>query len=160
MQQIEKYFTGETAQCMVGIFIAVISVGVAFYFLHVGKPLLKGIAYPLILISLLLLIICAGVVWRTPSDIKRVSGFYQAAPEKIKTDEIPRMEKVMTSFKMIKRVEMVLGVAGILMFIFFRKNDLMMGIGIGLTVEAVIMLSFDLVAEDRGKIYLDFLKSL
>jgi hypothetical protein len=101
MNHIEKYFADENFQCLIGIGISLVSIGLAFYFTYTGKPMLKGVSYPFFAISFILLLSCAGVVWRTPKDIKRLGGFYQAEPAKLKTAELPRMEKVMTSFKII-----------------------------------------------------------
>lgn len=158
MDSILKYFNGEKAQCTIGLLVAIVFILVAAYFLWLQQPFLKGVAYITLLVSVLLGSICAGVVWRTPKDIARVSSFYQSAPEKMRTEELPRMKKVMSSFSVIKKVEIVLVAAGVLMFFFFGKNDLLRGIGIGLVAMGSLGFLFDHLAEARGKIYFDFLK--
>lgn len=160
MDNILKYFNGEKAQCSIGLLAAIVFILVSSWFLWQHQPMLKGMAYVTLLVSVLLGSVCAGVIWRTPKDIERVGSFYQNAPEKIKTEELPRMEKVMSSFSIIKKVEIVLVVAGVLLFFFLGKNDLLRGIGIGLVAMGSLGFLFDHLAEARGKIYLDFLKSL
>jgi hypothetical protein len=159
MHNIVKYFNGEKAQCSIGLLVAIVFIFVSAYFLWQQQPLLKGVAYVTLLVSVLLGSICAGVVWRTPKDIARVGAFYQSAPEKMRNEELPRMEKVMSSFSMIKKVEIVLVLAGLLLFVFFGKNDLVRGIALGLLVQGSLAYLFDHLAEARGKIYVDFLKT-
>jgi nitrogen fixation-related uncharacterized protein len=108
MEQIQSYFSGERLQCSIGIAISVVSIALATYFWNSGTPLFKGISYPFFPISILLLIICVGVVWRTPKDVARVSQYAVSEPAKLKTEELKRMERVMQNFKTIKRVELVL----------------------------------------------------
>lgn len=115
MDSILIYFNGEKTQCTVGLVFAIGFILVSAYFLWLQQPFFKGVAYVALLVSVLLGAICAGVVWRTPRDIARVSSFYQSAPEKMRTEELPRMEKVMSSFSIIKKVEIAIVLAGVLL---------------------------------------------
>ena len=159
MEPINKYFNGESFQCQMGIGVALACLLIAASFIWSGKPFLKGMAWPFILIPLMLLIICISIVIRTPGDLQRVTGFYQSAPEKLKMEELPRMEKVMAGFKMIKRIEIIMGVGGILLGLLFWNRDVWCGVGVGLFFQALIMLRFDVIAEARGKIYIEYLLS-
>ena len=163
MTSINEYFSGEKLQCSIGIAIGAISIVLALYFLlHIKTELFKGIAWPLLLISALLLTICISVVLRTPRDIERVSRFVNNAPEKIQTEEIPRMEKVMTSFKIIKAVEIVLLIAGGIMILvgFSKGYPFITGIGAGLAIQSALMFGFDYFAHERAKEYFEFLSGL
>lgn len=158
MDSILKYFNGEKAQCSIGLVFALLFILISAYFLWQQQPFLKGVAYVALAVSLLLGGVCAGVVWRTPKDIARVGTFYQTVPEKLRTEELPRMEKVMSSFAVIKKAEIALVLAGVLLFFFFGKNDLIRGVGIGLVAMGSLGFLFDHLAEARGEVYLDFLK--
>ena len=57
-------------------------------------------------------------------------------------------------------LEIVLGIAGLLMLFIFRKNELVMGIGAGLIIQTIIMLTFDIMAEARGLDYISWLRKL
>lgn len=160
MNNIEKYFEGEKLQCTLGIIISVLSISLSLYFLSQQKPLLNGTAYSFLPFSVLLLAICIGIVARTPKDIKRVTEAYQTAPQNMLKDELPRMERVMNNFTIIKKVEMVLFLAGLLLAVFFWKNDLVKGIAIGLMVQCAMLYLFDYTASKRGKAYFEFLQSL
>jgi len=160
MEPIHKYFNGESFQCQVGIGVALVCMLMAAAFIWTGKPILKGMAYPFILIPLGLLIICTTIVMRTPKDLQRVTTFYQSAPEKLKTEELPRMEKVMAGFKTLKRIEIVVGGIGLLLFLLLWNKPFWSGVGLGLFGQGIIMLCFDIIAEARGKIYLEFLQTV
>lgn len=160
MNSIEKYFEGEKLQCTIGIIISIVCISLSVYFLLQQKPVLKGIAYSFIPLSVLLLTICIGVTVRTPKDIERVTTFYKTTSQEIQTEELPRMEKVMKNFTIIRKVEIFLFVAGLLLAVFFWKNDLVRGVAIGLMIQSAMLYLFDYSAAMRGEIYLGFLKSL
>lgn len=158
MDNIISYFNGERIQCIIGLIISLIFISFSIYFLFQAKPFLKGFAYTAIPLSLLLIAICVGVILRTPSDIKRVTSI-ATSPGKIKTDEIPRMDKVMSNFAMIKKVEIGIAVLGVILILVFKNNDLIRGIATALIIEGLILFLFDHIAESKGQNYLDFLAS-
>lgn len=160
MDHILKYFSGEKLQCSIGIIIGLLGLALSIYFIYLNKVDLKGIAFAFIPLSILLLAICIGIVIRTPKDIKRVSTYYESAPNKMQTEELPRMKKVMKTFPVIKRVEIGFIIVGILLSLVFWRNDLIRGIGIGLIIQGIILYGFDHFAESRGKVYFEFLNAL
>ncbi len=160
MDNIVKYFEGEKLQCIVGAVISLICISTSIYFLFSGKPQLKGLAYVVLPLSLFLLAICVGVIARTSSDIDRVGTFLSEAPDSIESQEIPRMEKVMKSFKIIKIVELVLLIIGLILVVAFWQNELVRGVAIGLVVMGISLYAFDHLAEARGEVYIEFLRSL
>lgn len=160
MDSIVQYFNGEKLQCIVGVVISLVSIALSAYFLATQTPLVKGMAYSFLPISLLLLAICVSVILRTPGDVERVTRFYQEQPAKIQTEELPRMEKVMKSFGIIKNVELGLFLIGVVSIVLFWQNPLVRGISAGLVVQCTVMYLFDHVAESRGEVYVNYLKSL
>jgi len=158
---VEKYFNGERLQCGIGIAMALISISVGVYFLlQLKKPFTTGMSYPFLIIPGFLLMICIAVIIRSSKDIVRVNQMVQRDKPKIKTEELPRMETVMRNFKIIKRAEMAVVVVGLLLYVFLPAGTFWRGVGLGLTIQASMMLFFDLVAESRGKVYLGFLQKL
>jgi hypothetical protein len=160
MNSIEKYFEGEKLQCTIGLVISILFIALSIYFLFLQKPFYKGIAYSSLPLALLLLTICVAVVYRTPNDIRRVSAYYSTDQQKMLTDELPRMEKVMKNFSVIKKVEIVFFAIGLLLLILFWKNELVRGIAAGLMVQGIVLFLFDYYAAIRGETYFQFLKSL
>lgn len=78
---------------------------------------------------------------------------------RIQSEEIPRMIVVMNNFTLYKYIEIAQIFAGI-GFLFFLRNDLLKGIGLGLAIQSSIMLLLDIVAAAIGEVYLSFLKEL
>ena len=97
---------------------------------------------------------------RTPNDIERVSTFYKKEQSKLQSEELPRMEKVIRNFGVIKKVEIGIFLVGLILAIVFWKNDLVKGVAIGLLIQGFGLYMFDHFAESRGEVYINFLKSL
>ena len=160
MDNILAYFNGEKLQCIVGAFISIIFITFSIFSVFQQKAFLKGIGYAVLPLSILLFIICVGVVYKNSSDLERVNTFYTDDPQRIQTEEIPRMEKVMTSFDIIKKVEIAIFIIGVLLAVILWRNELMRGVAIGLMTMGICLYAFDLIAESRGEPYIQFLKSL
>lgn len=159
MHKIATYFNGEKVQCIIGIVISLACIAASVYFLTTQKPQLKGIAYSFLPLSVFLLMICVSVVSRTAKDIDRVSNFLTEEPVKLKSEELPRMKKVMRNFGIIKKVELALFVIGLMLALAFWRTDLVRGIAIGLVIQGIVLYLFDHYAEARGDNYIQFLES-
>lgn len=61
---------------------------------------------------------------RTPKDIQRVSLYYKSTPSKMQTEELPRMEKVIKTFPVIKKVEIGFILVGIFLLLLFGNNGI------------------------------------
>ena len=162
MNAINVYFSGERLQCLIGIAISILSIAFALFFLwQVKTEFYRGIAWPIIVISILFLSVCIGVVRRTPRDIERVTNYIKHEKEKVSSKEIPRMKHVLRNFKVIKIVELgllLLGI-GLLIFATVKGNLLLSGIGLGLAIQTTIILGFDYFAHGRAEVYFEFLQN-
>jgi hypothetical protein len=159
---IESYFVGEKQESLFFLLVGIIAVGLAIYlfFIHKG-PLQKGIAIPLLLIGIIQIIV-GYTVWAR-SDRQRIDMVYafDMNPTAIEQQEIPRMEKVMQDFKMYRTVEIILLVVAIGLVVFFREkadHRFWLGVGLGLAVQAALMLGADYFAALRGKTYLNHMQ--
>lgn len=161
MEQITKYFTAEKFESLffIGVGIIAISLGICFWII-VKEPFYKGIAIPIILIALVQLTVGTTVYFRSPKDIVRVENIIKKESSKIQTEEIPRMKVVMKNFEIYRWVEIALMLLGLIMFFYFQPMTIWKGIGLGLTIQAGFMLAFDFFAESRGKIYLEYLRTI
>lgn len=113
MDNILTYFNGEKFQCTIGVILSIIFIVASILFLLQQKAILRGMSFAILPLSILLLIICVGVIYRTSEDIERITSFYKDNSENIQIKEIPRMEKVMKSFDIIKKVEIVIFIIGL-----------------------------------------------
>lgn len=158
MNQVLKYFNGEKAESYIFIIIGVIALAMALFFIFGLKTSFwKGVAIPFIVIALLELLVGYTIVARSQKDIARVEAYIQQAPQNIKTLEIPRMEKVLRNFVIYRYVEIALIILGIVLMYISMNDTFWRGIGLGLFMQASIVLSLDFFAERRGHIYLEYL---
>ena len=159
MNPIIKYFNGEKSESYIFILMGFIALAMALYFIFFLKSSFwKGVAIPFFTVACLEFIVGYTIVIRSPKDIERVESMVKSEPQNIKTLEIPRIEKVMSNFMIYRYVEI-----GLIILSFFLMYSSMMdtfwrGIGLGLFIQACIVLSLDFFAERRGHYYLEYLK--
>lgn len=159
MNPIEKYFRAEKAESLLFVIVGLLAATFAFYFYFKQKEgFYMGMSYPLLGIALIQLVVGYTVYKRSPLDETRVKSMVESHIVKIKTEEIPRMDVVMKNFVVYRWVEIALAFLGILLYFFFNQNDMIKGIGVGLSIQSLFMLLLDFFAEKRGHIYLNFLK--
>jgi hypothetical protein len=154
---IEKYFTAEKNESLVFIFIgiAAIILGVLF-FIFLKTNFYKGMALPLILIAAIQITVGYTVYKRSDSDRQRNVYAYDLNPSELKGKEIPRMEKVNKNFVYYRWIEIALILTGLVLIFLYRSDPaklFLYGLGIGLAIQAFIMLGADYFAEARAKVY-------
>lgn len=161
MNPVVKYFNGEKAESYIFILIGVIALAMALYFIFALKSSFwKGVAIPFIIVALLEFIVGYTIVTRSPKDITRVETFIQKEQQSIKKIEIPRMEKVLSNFVIYRYVEIALIILGIVLMYSSMNDTFWRGIGLGLFIQASIVLCLDFFAERRGHIYIVYLQEL
>lgn len=160
---IEKYFTAERQESLLFILIGVAGILAALiFFFFLKTNFYKGAAIPLFLIGCLLGTVGYTVYKRSDDDRKRNVYAYDLNPSDLKAKEIPRMVTVMKNFVIYRWVEIVLLVAGIVLYVYFSRyavNPFWNGLGIGLAIMALLALSADYFAEKRGRVYLNGLRT-
>jgi hypothetical protein len=158
MNPVIKYFNGEKAESYIFILIGVIAMALALYFFFGLKTSFwKGVAIPFIIVALLEFVVGYTIVTRSPGDTARAETFIKKEPQNIKTLEIPRMEKVMSNFVIFRYVEIALIILGIVLMYSSMNDTFWRGIGLGLFIQASIVLCLDFFAERRGHVYLEYL---
>ncbi|MCL6260790.1 hypothetical protein M3O96_16935 [Aquiflexum sp. TKW24L] len=161
MNPIIKYFNGEKAESYIFSLVGVIALAMALYFVFGLKTSFwKGVAIPFVVVAILEVIVGFTIVTRSENDMIRAEKFVQNEPEKIKTDEIPRMETVLRNFVIYRYVEIALIIFGIVLMYTTPIDTFWQGIGLGFFIKAGIVLGLDFFAERRGQFYLEYLNSL
>jgi hypothetical protein len=151
-ETIVRYFTAEKLESLLFFGIGIVALGLSLYFwLGLKTPFYKGMAIPLALIALIQISVGGGVYFRSPKDIERVTNQLQQQPMAIKTEELPRMETVMKKFEIYRYTEIGLALAGLILF--FVGTGFWKGLGLGLAIQALLMLGADYFAEQRGENY-------
>lgn len=160
---IEKYFNAEKAESWVFIAIGIAGlVAAVIFFLFIKTSFYKGASIPLLVVGLLMGIVGFAIYKRSDADRMRNVYAYDMIPAALKEKEIPRMEKVIRYFVLYRWVEIGLFLIGAALYIYFIRDirhDFWRGFGLALAIMAVIALTADYFAEQRGHIYLDGLKS-
>ena len=160
MTKIHDYFLGERNESLAFVVIGTAAIICGFYFwLAINSSFFNGVGWPLLFIAIIQLGVGVFIYLRSPSDEHRVMAFAKNSPKNIKNIEIPRMEKVMTQFKLIRYIEMGLIILGLLFFLIGSSGGFWKGVGLGLVIQGGIMLIADSFAENRGQNYLNFLKA-
>ncbi len=160
---VTTYFTEEEIESLFFIIVGVITISLAFIFWFIIKySFYNGLAFPFLIIGLIQLIVGTTVYIRSPKDIVKVEHIIKHEPQKIQTEELPRMETVMKSFTIYKWIEIALILTGIILFMSFYNSSqtFWKGLGLGLIIQASLMLSLDIVAEKRGGTYIQHLSIL
>ena len=160
MGSVTNYFKGEIAESYLFLILGIAGLSISSYLiLTKSASFWKGFAIPFILVSVLEIIVGITLIYRSPKDIIRVENYIKHDPSKIKTFEIPRMEKVLKNFVVFRYIEIALILAGLLIYFSF-ENTFWKGIGIGLLIQASVVLTLDYFAERRGYIYTEYLHSI
>lgn len=161
MNPILKYFYGERAESYLFLLLGLVTMGMAFRFLiSLQTSFWKGVAIPFFIVATLELIVGYSIVTRSPKDIVRVEAYLSSEPGKIQELEIPRMNKVMTNFRIFRSIEITLILVGLALMYHSKEDTLWRGIGLGLFVQSGIVLCLDFFAERRGEEYLRYLIEL
>ena len=120
---IEKYFIAEKNESLLFIIIgaAAIILAIVFFFL-LKTNWQKGAAIPLLLFGALQLVAGYTIYKRSDADRMQNVYAYDMNPSSLKTQEIPRMERVNKNFVIYRYTEIVLLLVGLGLFFYF-KND-------------------------------------
>jgi hypothetical protein len=151
---IEKYFVAEKHESLVFLIIGIAAVLLAllFYF-SMKTQVYKGAAIPLLILGLIQAV--AGYTVYVKSDDQRISQVYayDMNPDQLKTVELTRMRKVNTNFQIFQRIEIGAFIAGIILVIIFRNQEVKsfwLGFGITLAIMAAELFTADFIAEKRA----------
>lgn len=161
MTPITTYFNAEHAESLVFIAAGVIALALALWAWRVKRtPFWRGAAWPLALIAAIQLVVGGTIFQRSPQDLARVQQIVAQDKARIVGEEIPRMQTVMKSFALYRWIEIALLAAGLALLALAARSSLWQGVGAGLVVQAGLMLLLDFFAEQRGQVYLDWLRTL
>lgn len=159
---IEKYFIAEKQLGTVLIIVGAIALVSFLYALFVCKTqYCKGFSIPLCIVGFALIFM--GFVKYNKSDNMRIGVIYalDMNPELIKNKEIPRIISVNKTNTIIKYSELILLILGIAFYFYFKPGtdkQFLTGFAIALIIQAIIVLSFILFAENKNLKYTQQLK--
>ena len=154
---IEKYFAAEKTESLIFVIIGIAAIVLAIiFFFFLKTNFYKGMALPLLLIALIQITVGYSVYKRSDDDRKKNTYAYDLNPSDLKNKEIPRMEKVNENFVLYRWIEIALILGGLVLIFIYKSNtekSFWYGLGVGLAIQAALMLGADYFAEARAKIY-------
>ena len=158
MEIVSTYFGAERAESIVFIVAALFALaGSAWCLLVLKQPFFTGMAISLSIIAVLQLIVGVTIYQRSPHDTARVHHMILSEPDRLQSEEVVRMQKVMRDFKIYLGVELVLLILSLLVLIMMNPGSLISGAALGLAVQAGFTAVLDLIAMLRGGAYLNWL---
>lgn len=153
------YFGAEKAESAVFVALGGAALVASALLVRGGGPY-RAMAFPLVAIAFIQLGV-GGAVWlRTDRQVAALGAQLEAAPAAFRAEETARMEKVMASFRLYKAIEIALLAAGIGLCLAFPRREAIYAAGIGLIVQPAAMLVADLIAEARGRSWLEAVSRL
>jgi hypothetical protein len=159
---IEKYFAAEKAESVVFILWGVAAVIIGLILLiWFRNSFNKGFVIAFGIVAMLHILVGASVFAR--ADSQRINNVYamDMDPASLRNEEVPRMEKVIKSFVVLRWTEIALAITAVVLILLFRsapERAFLYGAGVGLFIQAALSLILDFFAEKRAHEYLNGLR--
>ena len=158
METISTYFNAERAESVVFIVAALLALAASVWCLLVLKQSFYfGMAISLATIAALQLIVGVTIYQRSPQDTARVQQMIQLEPDRLQSQEVPRMRVVMRNFKIYLGVELTLLILSLFAMTLVTPGSLARGLALGMALQAAFTAVLDLIATLRGGAYLSWL---
>jgi len=149
---IDSHFGAEKLQSLLFIAVGTLAIVLALRLLR-RRSRLRGMAVPLIAVALIQLGLGASVYLRSDAQTARLQQQAQQAPAQFKSDEAARMRSVIANFERYRRIEIGLLALGMALVVLLRNREFWFAFGLGLVLQAGVMLALDHFAETRAHSY-------
>lgn len=161
MQSVSQYFNGEIVASWIFIALGIAGCIVTIYFLlKVKKPVYNGIAYTVAVISLIQLTVGFTLNSRLPEYREKIEMRMAGEQGNISLEEVPRLELLLGQLSFYRWTSIALLTVGLLIFFNFDSSTSWKGVGIGLSIESLIMLAMNFWAEDRNTAFMEHLMNV
>jgi hypothetical protein len=115
----------------------------------------RSMAWPLTAVAVIQVVVGLTVFLRTDAQVAGLAASLAGDPETYRAEELARMARVMWSFRLYGGIELLLIAGGVALTAFFPGRQALYAIGVGLLVQASLMLVLDLFAAQRGRVYVE-----
>jgi hypothetical protein len=157
--ELITYFAAER----IGGFVLVGFAVAAFVFaatLWLRRSSYKAMLWPLVAIGLVEFSVGISVAIRAPAQVEALTIGLGKAPLVTARAESERIAKVNSSFAALKVVEVVSIAIGLVLALVFPRPGTWSAVGLGLALQAGVLLIFDFAAQERAIIYLQWLQKM
>jgi len=156
---MSRYFAAERAESVLFLACAVAAAVVSAALVALRSPY-RAMAGPLIALGLVQVVVGGTIFLRTPGQGARLGRQLRSSPSAYQAEEAARMRRVLRSLVLYKRIEIGLLAIGLALASIEGYGRTLYAVGMGLMLEAGLMLFLDLRAERRGHRYLQMVKAL
>jgi hypothetical protein len=153
-----RYFAAERAEGALFLGCAIAAAVVSAALVAFPSPY-RAMAWPLGVVGLVQIVVGGTVFLRTPGQVARLTGQLRSSPSAYQAAEATRMRRVQRGFALYKRIEIGLLAIGLALASIEGYGRTLYAVGMGLMLEAGLMLFLDLRAERRGHRYLEMVKT-
>ncbi|MBS1750738.1 MAG: hypothetical protein JST63_12600 [Bacteroidetes bacterium] len=160
---IEQYFIAEKNAGLFFLIAGIVAIVIAIaLFVFLRSNMYKGLAWTFIVLGLLQAIV--GYTIYSRSDKQRTDYVYafDMNPGKLKTEELPRMQKMVKSITFFLWLELLTFIIGIILILIYRRfltgsdfsaAPVWLGVGLALVIQSILMATADLSAYKRSTKY-------
>lgn len=158
LTELIRYFSAEKQAALLLLVLALAGM-VSGVYLRITESFFRAMAWPLFTVAVIQTAVGIGLLMRTNPQVAALQQGFTASPATAVAAEITRMDKVNRAWILIEVVEVMLIVAGLILIFAGRSaHPAWTAFGMGLLIEASVMLAFDLFAEHRALVYTEWLK--
>jgi len=154
-----RYFAAERRESAVFLACALAAAAASAALAALRSPY-RAMAWPLLAVGLIQLVVGSTIFLRTPGQAARLTRQLREAPAAYRTEETARMQRVQRGFVLYKRIEIGLLALGRALASGEGYGRTLYAVGMGLILEAGLMLALDLRAERRAHRYLQMVRSV
>jgi putative effector of murein hydrolase len=159
LSQLAEYFAAERQGAWLLLALGPASFAFA-WFLWSTRSSFMAMLWPLVLIGVLEVAMGAVVALRTPGQVATLEQELRTSAAKVMDAENLRMAKVNRNFRLVKVVEAVVIAAALLMILLLPLGGTLSSVGLGLLLQATVLLVFDAFAHQRALAYAQWLNRL
>lgn len=157
--ELTAYFTAEKQGGLLLVALAAASFALGGWLLAT-KHLFSAMAWPLLVLGALELVIGITVAGRAGSQADAVEAGLRETRAVTITSEVERMARINGTFELLKKVEIGLIVAGLVLAVVRPAPATLGAIGLGLALQCAVLLVFDTFAHHRAEHYVQWLIAL
>ncbi|MGH9369270.1 MAG: hypothetical protein ACRD3M_16540 [Thermoanaerobaculia bacterium] len=155
--ELMRYFIAEKQAGALAAALGLLAFAFSSLLWRTGTPL-RAMVWPVALVGLVEIGVGAGLILRTDGQGERLRKGLASRPVETRAAELSRMERVNRSFRVIEALEVLLFASPAALLL--RARPAWAAAGMGLLVQASVMLVFDLFAERRAHAYTRWLEGL
>lgn len=154
---IAAYFEAERFGALLFLLAGALAIALALLLLR-RRGNLRGMALPLITVALVQLGVGFAVWQRSPAQAAASMQQWQETPAAFQRVESARMRTVIADLQHYRSLELGLLALGMAIVVLLRDRAFWFAFGLGLVLQAALLLALDHVAQARARTYFEALQ--